>query len=184
MKKPILYIAAALMAISLAACTPTPEKQAETASAPAANAESKSGDTLVEGKVPGPEFDTISVYSINEDGSGLLQNMDSLEEMTNQGLVDKLIEYGVLEEGTTIISLDVKEDDASGVVNLSAIPNYDGDEFMERATLEALVNTYIENYELELVKLQVNGEDVTSDFLEADENGYSTYFEDYEEFQN
>ena len=62
MKKPILYIAAALMAISLAACTPTPEKQAETASAPAANAESKSGDTLVEGKVSGPEFDTISVY--------------------------------------------------------------------------------------------------------------------------
>ena len=27
------------------------------------------------------------------------------------GLVDKLIEYGVLEEGTTITGLDVKEDD-------------------------------------------------------------------------
>ena len=54
---------------------------------------------------------------------------------------------------------------------------------MEQATLEALVNTYIENYELELVKFQVNGEDVTSDLLEADENGYSTYFEDYEEIQ-
>ena len=47
--------------------------------------------------------------------------------------------------------------------------------------LVALINTFIENYELELVKLQVNGEDVKSDLIEADENGYSTYFEDYEE---
>lgn len=109
--------------------------------------------------------------------------MDFLEELTNQGLVDKLIEYGVLEEGTTILGLDVKEDDASGIVNLSAIPSFEDDAFMEQATLEALVNTYIENYELELVKFQVNGEDVTSDLLEADENGYSTYFEDYKEIQ-
>ena len=46
------------------------------------------------------------------------------------------------------------------------------------------MNTYIENYELELVKLQVNGEDVKYYLLEADENGYSTYFEDYEDFWN
>lgn len=181
MKKTILYIAAVLMAMSLAACTPTTEKQAETAAVPTSSADS--GDKLVEGKVPGPEYDTISVYSINEDGTGLLQNMDFLEELTNQGLVDKLIEYGVLEEGTTILGLDVKEDDASGIVNLSAIPSFEDDAFMEQATLEALVNTYIENYELELVKFQVNGEDVTSDLLEADENGYSTYFEDYKEIQ-
>ncbi len=179
MKKTIMYIVAAFMAISLAACTPTPEKNAETAAVVPSSADS--GDKLVEGKVPGPEFDTISVYSINEDGSGLLQNMDSLEEMSNQGLVDKLIEYGVLDDGTTVIDVTVNEDNASGIVNLSAIPNYEDDDFMNQATLEALVNTYIENYELELVKFQINGEDVKSDLLETDENGYSTYFEDYED---
>lgn len=180
MKKTIMYIAAALMAVSLAACTPTPQKEAETA----ATVEStKGGGQLVEGKVPGPEEDTISVYSINEDGSGLLQNMDSLEELTNQGLVDKIIEYGVLEEGTTLISFEISQDEKKGVVNLSAIPSYEDDDFMNQATLEALVNTFIENYELELVKLQINGEDVQSELLEADEDGYSTYFEDFEDFQ-
>ena len=84
MKKTMMYIAAAFMAISLAACTPTPQKEAETA---VTVENTQGGGQLVEGKVPGPEEDTISVYSINEDGSGLLQNMDSLEELTNQGLV-------------------------------------------------------------------------------------------------
>ena len=169
MKKTMMYIAAAFMAISLAACTPTPQKEAETA---VTVENTQGGGQLVEGKVPGPEEDTISVYSINEDGSGLLQNMDSLEELTNQGLVDKIIEYGVLEEGTTLISFEISQDEKMGVVNLSAIPSYE----------EALVNTFIENYELELVKLQINGEDVQSELLERDENGYSTYFEDFADF--
>ena len=176
MKKAILCMAAALLAISLAACTPTPEKQAEAAATAETVAQ---GGQLVEGKVPGPEEVTISVYSINDEGTGLIQNMDALEELTEQGLVDKLIEYGTLDEGTTIISLD--KADTSAVVNLSAIPDYDSDPFYTKATLVALINTFIENYELELVKLQVNGEDVKSDLIEADENGYSTYFEDYEE---
>ena len=179
MKKTMMYIAAAFMAISLAACTPTPQKEAETA---VTVENTQGGGQQVEGKVPGPEEDTISVYSINEDGSGLLQNMDSLEELTNQGLVDKIIEYGVLEEGTTLISFEISQDEKMGVVNLSAIPSYEDDDFMNRATLEALVNTFIENYELELVKLQINGEDVQSELLERDENGYSTYFEDFADF--
>ena len=179
MKKTILCMAAALLAISLTACTPTPEKQAETAVA--SETTMQQGGQLVEGKVPGPEDVTISVYSINEDETGLVQNMDALEEFTDQGLVDKLIEYGILDEGTTVLGIEVNDADASGVVNLSAIPDFDGDPFYTRATLEALINTFLENYELELVKLQVNGEDVVSDLIAADENGYSTYFDDYEE---
>ncbi len=178
MKKAILGLAAALMAVSLAACTPTPEKQAETAVTPETVESTGEKQQLVAGKVPGPEEVTISVYSINEDETGLVQNMDSLEEMTDQGLVDKLIEYGILDEGTTILSFE--KTDNSGIVNLSAIPDYDGDEFYTKATLEALINTYIENYELELVKLQVNGQDVSSDLIEVVEDGYSTYFDDYE----
>ena len=50
MKKAILCMAAALLAISLAACTPTPEKQAETAATAETVAQ---GGQLVEGKVPG-----------------------------------------------------------------------------------------------------------------------------------
>ena len=42
--------------------------------------------------------------------------MDSLEEMSNQGLVDKLIEYGVLDEGTTVTDVTVNEENASGIV--------------------------------------------------------------------
>ena len=50
MKKTILYIAAALMAMSLEACTPNTEKQAETAADQTYIADR--GDTILEPKVP------------------------------------------------------------------------------------------------------------------------------------
>ena len=48
MKKTMMYIAAAFMAISLAACTPTPQKEAETA---VTVENTQGGGQLVEGKV-------------------------------------------------------------------------------------------------------------------------------------
>lgn len=179
MKKIMLLAAAALTALSLAACTPTPEKEAETAE----SIQQTTAVALKEGKVPGPEEAMISVYGLNNAQTGLRQNMDSLEELTEQGLVDKLIEYGMLDEGTTIISMEFNEDDSSAVVNLSALPDFTGDTFREKTVLMAVVNTFLENYELELVKVQVNGVDANNGAVEADENGYSTYFDDYKEVQ-
>jgi len=66
-------------------------------------------------------MEIISVYSSNEDATGLNQAMDAVDELTAQSLVDKLIEYGVLEEGTEVLNFDTK--DGVGTLDLSKVPS-------------------------------------------------------------
>ena len=98
MKKFIMCFVGAMLVLSLAACTPTPVKQSESATEPMVEASTGGASD----KVPDPNvepMEIISVYSSNEDATGLNQAMDAVDELTAQSLVDKLIEYGVLEEG-------------------------------------------------------------------------------------
>ena len=96
MKKFIMCFVGAMLVLSLAACTPTPVKQSESATEPLVEASTGGASD----KVPDPNvepMEIISVYSSNEDATGLNQAMDAVDELTAQSLVDKLIEYGVLE---------------------------------------------------------------------------------------
>ena len=107
MKKWLIGVMTVLMAVSLAACTPTTEKQKKETTAAAA---AKSQEDMVppstggaSDKVPDPNVMPVAVISIYHGGGGsLVQDMDSLdtEGLDAQLLVDKLIEYGVLTDGT------------------------------------------------------------------------------------
>lgn len=116
MKKFIMCFVGAMLVLSLAACTPTPVKQSESATEPMVEASTGGASD----KVPDPNvepMEIISVYSSNEDATGLNQAMDAVDELTAQSLVDKLIEYGVLEEGTEVLNFDTK--DGIGTLDLS-----------------------------------------------------------------
>ena len=73
----------------------------------------------VSDKVPDPNIKPVAVVSIyHGTDDGLIQDMDSLDtdELDAQLLVDKLIEYGVLTQGTKVLSFTVegkKADSAS-----------------------------------------------------------------------
>ena len=178
MKKFIILCLSAAVALSLAACTPTPQKQAETAETMPPTTEAFKADTMEirnSGNEDLPEMATVSIYRVNKNGTGLLQEMDALEteELEAQGIIDLMIsDYEVLDEGVELLGFEVKE--GKGVLNLSKIT------VKIQLVVEALVNTFTENYELENgLILQENGEVYTIDSVEADEDGAMHYNDAY-----
>lgn len=178
MRKFIVFLMSAMLMMSLAACTPTQPKMETTAPDPQVMASTGGASD----KVPDPNaepMEIISVYSQNNDATGLNQAMDAVDELTAQGLVDKLIEYGVLEEGTKALKFDMA--DGTGTLDLSQVPSSGstGDLLM----LTAVGNTFIENFELDKLKLLVNGENYSGGHIQLGDNEYLEYVKDYKEIK-
>ena len=161
MKKFIMCFVGAMLVLSLAACTPTPVKQSESATEPMVEASTGGASD----KVPDP----------NVDATGLNQAMDAVDELTAQSLVDKLIEYGVLEEGTEVLNFDTK--DGIGTLDLSKVPS--SGTSGELLMLTAIGNTFTENFELDKLKLLVDGKNYSSGHIEHGDNDYLEYNRDY-----
>lgn len=178
MRKFVMFFMSAVLIMSLAACAPTQPKMETTAPDPDMLAPTGGASD----KVPDPNaqpMDIISVYSQNDDATGLNQAMDAVDELSAQALVDKLIEYGVLEEGTKAISFDTA--DGIGTLNLSQVPT--SGTTGEALMLTAIANTFIENYELDKLKLLVNGKNYSSGHIEQGDNDYLQYEDGYREMK-
>ncbi|WP_077612980.1 GerMN domain-containing protein [Clostridium sp. Marseille-P2415] len=178
MRKFIVFLLSAMLVISLAACSPTQPKMETTAPDPQVMASTGGASD----KVPDPNaepMEIISVYSQNDDATGLNQAMDAVDELTADALVDKLIEYGVLTEGTKVLKFDMA--DGTGTLDLSQVPNSGstGDLLM----LTAVGNTFIENFELDKLKLLVNGKNFSSGHMEQGDNDYLEYVKNYKEIK-
>lgn len=178
MKKFIVFLMSAVLMASLAACSPTQPKVETTAPDP----ENLAPTGGASDKVPDPNvepMEIISVYSQNDDGTGLNQAMDAVDELTAQALVDKLVEYGVLDEGTKAVAFDVA--DGVGTLNLSQVPS--SGTTGEVLILTSIGNTFVENFGLEKLKLLVNGENYSSGHVEQADNEYLEYNKDYKEIK-
>lgn len=151
MKKLAMILIGAMMVLSLAACTPTPEKKtAQSSTEPGEKVVMETGGAS--DKVPDPNViseDQVLIYFPGEDGKKLDSKMDSVVELGAQAVVDKLIEYEVLDAGTTVVSFD----DKTGVLNLSQGPSGDN----KSLKIAAVEQTFIDDFELEDATLQVNG---------------------------
>ncbi len=191
MKRCIMLLASAMMVLLLAACTPTTEKnqesqsQAETPAMPPTT-EAVVADTPEKrnaGNENLPSLAAVSVYRVSKNGDGLIQEMDNLEseELVDQALVDLMIKYEVLEEGTEIISFELDGD--KGTLNLNQLTSSE-DEMRIRAVTESVVNTFTENFELESgLILQINGEVFSLEAMQPDEDGTMYYNADYRKFE-
>lgn len=198
MKKTIMRLIGAMMILSLAACTPTTEKnktgevkQTEAAQTTAqGTATGGSKQPLKSGvatdKIPdmtAPNLDIISIYHVSEDGSSLAGTMESVEEMDAQTLVDLLIQYGVLPEGTEAVSFEAEGEPASKEVGpgMVAPPGFEIPSNMkENGTLEltradedalrlqAVANTFCENMDVIYLTIKVNGETVSENMTFVD----------------
>lgn len=207
MKRLIMYFAGIMMAFSLAACTPTQV----TETAPQAGHQNPEGITpemvqesnaavknemdLKQGDPDAPKYDMVFVYFSNSDGTGLeRENMD-VEELTEQSVADCLIEKGVLDSGTTVNSFEIEGGEKAGpgvaadaaasgerigTLDLSGIPETDSDK--ETAMLNAIANTFIENFELDKLKLLINGENYESGNTVQGDEDYLFFIDNYEKF--
>ncbi len=187
MKKAVMGFLGAMLILSLAACTPTSEKnktgevkQTEAAEAP----KSAQGPGVVTdrpGDPDAPVLEVISIYTVSEDGSKVEGTMESVEELTAQALVDLLIQYEVLDEGTTAVNFEAEgeleaEAAGPGMANSESTRYEHGtlelSQFPEDASelkLQAVANTFIENMFIENVTIQVDGETLVEnqEFVEA-----------------
>ena len=191
MKRCIMLLASAMMVLLLAACTPTTEKNQESQSQTETPAMPPTTEAVVAdtpekrnaGNENLPSLAAVSVYRVSKNGDGLVQEMDNLEseELVDQALVDLMVKYEVLEEGTEIISFELDED--KGTLNLNQLTSSE-DEMRIRAVTESVVNTFTENFELESgLILQINGEVFSLEAMEPDEDGTTYYNADYRKFE-
>lgn len=198
MKRMLMLAAGAVLVLSLAACTPTPEKgrtgevavaQSEAANGNRGNiAPTQAGNGVATDRFSdptAPDVDVVSVYTVSEDGTKVEGTIDAVEETTPQTLVDLLIQYGTLEEGTEVLSFETgeiseEEEVGPGVVKIPGmvIPN----DTIEDATLnlskfpdknndlliEAVMNTFTENLQILHLTILENGEFVAGDQAEEE----------------
>ncbi|MCI9180650.1 MAG: hypothetical protein HFG50_11710 [Lachnospiraceae bacterium] len=191
MKRCIMLLASAMMVLLLAACTPTTEKNQESQSQTETPAMPPTTEAVVAdtpekrnaGNENLPSLAAVSVYRVSKNGDGLVQEMDNLEseELVDQALVDLMVKYEILEEGTEIISFEL--DEGKGTLNLNQLTSSE-DEMRIRAVTESVVNTFTENFELESgLILQINGEVFSLEAMEPDEDGTMYYNADYRKFE-
>ena len=198
MKKWIMYFAGIMMAFCLAACTPTQV----TDTIPQAGGGNPDGITpemvresnaAIE-RLPdqdAPVYEMAFIYFINSGKDGLARETVDLEALTEEALVNCLIEKGVLEEGTQAAAFDIEggekagpgaeaagDGERIGTLDLTQFPQADGT--TEQLLLNAVANTFIENYELDKLKILVNGDLYTSANITMGEEDYLEYTNNYE----
>lgn len=177
MKKCIMFLVSAMMVLGLAACTPTPEKNKETETPPETT-EAYVADTMEKRNQGNENLPTqigVSIYRFNKNGDGLIQEMENLEgeELDIQELINKMVEFGILEEGTEVLGFDMEDD--KGTLNLNQLTSSE-DEMQIRLVAESLVNTVTENFELESgLIVQINGEGFSLEAMEPEEDGTMYY---------
>lgn len=192
MKKIMLLLSVSLMAGMLSACSPTvvddasrPKVQIDPETeAPTAAGERRPDPTT-------PAIEMMFVFRGNEDATKLERVQTYAPEMNEQVLLDKLIGFGVLEEGTEILSFNVEGDiprgpgaldgavdgERIGTLDLSQVPS--SGTAGETLMLEAIGNTFIENFELDKLKLLVNGANYESEHIVQGDDEYLEYVSEY-----
>jgi hypothetical protein len=179
MKKWILGVMAVCMAVSLAACTPTTEKQRKQAAAATEGQKPTSPQTTggASDKVPDPDVMPVAIISIYHkgNGDGLEQSMDSLdtEELDAQLLVSKMMEYNIFTDGTMVLSFSIEGEGENSMGTLDLNQAEKGEEVSDAQFLVEIGNTFIENFELDKLKVTVNGEQLPG----AEELSYENDYE-------
>lgn len=171
MRKFIVFILSAILVMSLAACAPT-KRKVET-SAPDSRVMASTGGAS--DKVPDPNvepMEIISIYNLNDDNTGLNQAMDAVDKLTAEAMVDKLIEYHVLEEGTKVLKFEIT--DGTGILDLSQVPQKDADR--DFLVIASVGNTFIENFEIDKLQLLINGKNYKNEKTNQD---YLEFVKDY-----
>lgn len=174
MKKAVMCFIGAMMVLSLAACTPTTEKnKTGEVREPQSEADySKNPDPTA------PVLDVVSIYTVSEDGTKLEGTMDSVDELSAESLAELLVQYGMLEEGTTVIEYTEEGEAASAEVgpgvgsgesttkeyatlNLTQLPE---DEMLRKA----VVRTYLENMNIVYLTVLVDDDLIIENWSELD----------------
>lgn len=198
MRRFAMGLAAGILAFGLlTACAPT---EVDDSQRPATSFSPETTPPFVYDRTPDPNLPSMEmmfIFRVSSDGAGMERVQFDEEEMNEQVLLDKLIEFGVLDEGTEILSFEIEGEapagpgsageaagggsaggELIGTLDLSAVPAQP-DEDAETMMLNAIGNTFIENYELNKLKLLVNGVNYSGSHVTLGDDDYLEYDPDY-----
>lgn len=201
MKRWIMCFAGIMMALSLAACKPTEVTETIPQAVGGGNPAGLTPEMVKESnagieRLPeqdAPVYEMAFIYYLNSAKTGLVREVTDIEELTEETLVQCLIEKGVLEEGTEALGFGIEggekagpgvdpsnagDEDRIGTLDLSGVPQVDAAQ--EQLILGAIANTFIENYELDMLKLVIDGENYSSDNITQGDDDYLLYVDEYE----
>lgn len=199
MRKITMCLIGAMTVLSLAACTPTTTKKNVNSGGsgqPPIGVEETTKE-IVE-KLPdldAPTLEMAFIYSGNSDATGLVRDTEDVEVLDADTLVNLLIQHGVLDEGTTALSFEIEGGEKAGpgaeaagseggerigTLDLSDVP--ESGTSGELVILTSITNTFTENFELDKLKLLVNGENYTSGHIEHEDDDFLYYESNYEKF--
>ena len=106
-----------------------------------------------ENKAPDPNAADLSIVSVympvSDSEVGLTMSMDGIASLEPQNIIDKLIEYKVLPEGTKVNAFDLGNGKAT--LDISEIDTSD------KRVVTSVANTFIENMELDSITILING---------------------------
>lgn len=174
----IICIIGASMVLSLAGCTPTTEKN-KTGEVKQTEAAADTNEKRPDPNAP--VLDVVSIYTVSEDGK-LEGTMEAVDELNEQSLVDLLAQYGVLNEGTKVVSFTAEGEPESKAAGpgvsaeeadsrLKALGTLELDQFPEEQKemkLQAVANTFIENMDVLKLTIKVNGEVAAENLSQVD----------------
>ncbi len=170
MKRFVMMLLGAAMILSLAACTPTQDKN-RTGEVKETQGALTSGDKLPDETAP--YMTIVSIYEISEDGKSLKPNMEAVEELDEDSLIDLLQWYDVLPGWVWVMEYDPGEetDEITGPGADSGEPTYTGavlnlncftEDLEDEMVREAVALTYMVNMNADSITLQIDGDDVAS----------------------
>ena len=202
MKRWIMYFAGIMMVLSLAACKPTEVTETiPQAVGAGGNPDGITPEMVRESNAAierradqdAPALEMAFIFYINSAGTGLVRQVVDIEELTEEVLAQCLVDKGVLEEGTEVLGFAIEggekagpgvdaaeagTEDRIGTLDLSQLPQMDA--AREQLILDAIANTFIENYELDMLKLLVDGENYSSENITQGDEDYLFYVSEYE----
>ncbi len=174
MKHIKLILMGAMTALALTACTPTEIKTQDMPESVRPHPEGLTPDmvsTEYFEKTADPNavpMEMAFIYQVGEGGK-LVREVEDVETVDESSLVNLLIGRGTLAEGTEVLSFEttggvkagpgvdpsqVVEGDRIGILNLSQVPE-------DKADVQCLASTFIENFALDKLQIQVSGEAVS-----------------------
>ncbi|GHU64783.1 hypothetical protein FACS189418_9240 [Clostridia bacterium] len=119
------------------------------------------------------------IYVGNANGNGLVEK-EVEGEVYPAAILSALVQEKVLPEGVSVKEFHISEGDKSGILNLTGL-NTDIGSQEEALFLAAVGNTFTKAFQLDKLRLLVDGQNYTSGHVEFTDKDYLTYNQDYQQ---
>lgn len=177
MKKGIIAVLGIIMVLSLVSCKKKEENQAEstgiTTESQSDQTSESSTEEVTQGAEEGtetgqPQSKSVSIYRSNAEATGLVEEQVDMEEITAEKLIKELIRVKILESDSELKNFEIKGDMA--ILDLTTVPSYGTSG--ESILLTAIGNTFTKAFQVEKVRLLIDGKNYSSGHIEFTDTDY------------